>query len=81
MSSFRQRLLADDGFHAGGVAANGVFGVQLVGDVAVVGAGVAFADGGFHQAGEGGEDVDGGVDALVVELAVDEDLAFGDVAR
>ncbi len=44
-------------------------------------AGVAFADGGFHEAGEGGEHVDGGVDALVVELTVDEDLAFGDVAR
>ena len=43
-------------------------------------AGVAFADGGFHQAGEGGEDVDGRVDALVVELPVNEYLAFGDVA-
>ena len=43
-------------------------------------AGVAFADGGFHKAGEGGEDVDWGVDAFVVELAIDEDLAFGDVA-
>lgn len=40
----------------------------------------AFADGRLHEAGEGGEDVDGGVDAAVVELAVDEDLAFGDVA-
>ena len=44
-------------------------------------AGVAFADGGFHEPGEGGKHVDGGVDALVVELTVDEDLAFGDVAR
>lgn len=43
-------------------------------------AGVAFADGGFHKAGEGGEDIDGGVDAFVVELAIDKDLAFGDVA-
>lgn len=43
-------------------------------------AGVAFADGGFHKAGEGGEDVDGRVDAFVVKLAVDEDLAFGNVA-
>ena len=43
-------------------------------------AGVAFADGGFHEPGQRGEDVDGRVDAFVVELAVDEDLAFGDVA-
>ena len=42
--------------------------------------GVAFADGGFHEAGEGGEDVDGGIDTFVVELAVDVDLAFGDIA-
>jgi hypothetical protein len=47
----------------------------------VVLAGAALADGGFHEAGEGGEDVDGRVDAFVVEGAVDEDLAFGDVAR
>lgn len=46
----------------------------------MVTAGEFFANGGFHEAGERGEDVDGGVDALVVELAVDEDLAFGDVA-
>lgn len=43
-------------------------------------AGAAFADGGFHEAGEGGEDVDGRVDAAVVEGTVDVDLAFGDVA-
>ena len=43
-------------------------------------AGVAFADGRFHEAGEGGENVDWGVNAFVVELAVDKDLAFGDVA-
>lgn len=43
-------------------------------------AGVAFADGGLHEAGEGREDVDRGVDAFVVELAVDEDLTFGNVA-
>ena len=46
----------------------------------MVGAGEAFAYGALHEAGEGGEDVDGGVDAFVVQLAVDEDLAFGYVA-
>lgn len=41
---------------------------------------VALADGGLHETRERGEDVDGRVDALVVQLAVDEDLALGDVA-
>ena len=44
-------------------------------------AGVPFADGGFHEAREGREDIDWGVYTFVVELAIDEDLAFGDVAR
>ena len=42
--------------------------------------GMAFADGGFHETGERREDIDGWVDAFVVELAVDIDLAFSDVA-
>ena len=42
--------------------------------------GMAFADGGFHKTGERWEDIDGWVDTFVVELAVDEDLAFSDVA-
>ena len=41
---------------------------------------VAFADGGLHETGKGREDVDGWVDAFVVKLTVDEDLALGDVA-
>ena len=74
-----QRLLADDGLHRCGVAADGVLGVQLVGHVAVVLAGVALADGRLHQTRERGEDVDWRVDTLVVELTVDEDLALGNV--
>ena len=42
--------------------------------------GMAFADGGFHETGERWEDIDGWVDAFVVELAVDVDLTFSDVA-
>jgi hypothetical protein len=75
----RQRFLSDDGLHGGGVTANGVLGVQLVGHVAVVFPCAALADGGLHETGERGEDVDGWVDTLVVELTVDEDLAFRNV--
>ena len=75
-----QRLLTDDSLHAGGVTTDGVFGVQLVGHIAVVLARVAFADGRLHQSGEGREDVDGRVDTLVVERTVDEDLTLGNVS-
>ena len=43
-------------------------------------AGIALTNGGLHETGERGEDVDGWVDTTVVEGAVDEDLTFGDVA-
>lgn len=72
-------LFPHDGFHASSVPTNGVLGVELIGDVAVVFARVALADGGFHESGQGGEHVDGWVDAFIVQLAVDEDLALGDV--
>jgi hypothetical protein len=76
-----QGFLSDDGLHGGGVTANGILGVELVGHVAVVFPCAALADGGLHETGEGGQDVDGWVDTLVVELTVDEDLAFRDVTR
>lgn len=37
-------------------------------------------DGLLHETGEGGQDVDGRVNLLVVQLPVDEDLSFRDVA-
>ena len=43
-------------------------------------ASVAFADGGFHETGEGWKDINGWVNTFVVELTVDEDLSFSDVA-
>ena len=43
-------------------------------------AGMTFADGGFHETREGREDVYGWVDTFVVELTVDENLSFSDVA-
>lgn len=77
----REGLLADDGLHRGGILANGVLCVHLVAHVAVVLARVALANGRLHQPRERGEDVDGRVDAAVVQRAVDKDLALGDVAR
>ncbi len=38
------------------------------------------ANGRLHETGERRENVDGRVDATIVELAVDEDLPLGDVA-
>lgn len=41
---------------------------------------VAFTDGGFHKTREGWQDIDGRIDTFVVELAVNENLTFSDVA-
>ena len=46
----------------------------------MVASGAALADGGLHETGEGWKDVDGRVDALVVELTVNEDLSLRNVA-
>ena len=42
--------------------------------------GVTFTDSRFHQTGKRWEHVDRRVDALVIQLPIDEDLAFCDVA-
>jgi hypothetical protein len=62
-----------------GVSANGVFGIELVGHVRVVLPSAARTDGRFHETGKRRKDVDGRVDALVVELAINEDLPFSDI--
>ena len=41
--------------------------------------GHALTDGRLHETRERGKDVDRGVDTLVVELTVNEDLTFGNV--
>mmetsp|Transcript_45814 Transcript_45814/g.114867 ORF Transcript_45814/g.114867 Transcript_45814/m.114867 type:complete len:213 (-) Transcript_45814:915-1553(-) len=75
-----ESLLADDRLHGGNVLADGVVGVHLVGEGVVVLARHALPDGALHEARERGEHVDGRVDLPVVELAVDVDLALGNVA-
>ena len=74
-----QSLLTDDGLHGGGITTNGVLGVELVGNIRVVATGELLTDGRLHETGQGGQDVDGRVDTLVVKLTVNEDLALGDV--
>lgn len=61
-------FLSNDGLHCRGVTTDGVLGVELVRDVAVVVPGELLADGRLHQSRERREDVNGGVNLTVVEL-------------
>lgn len=54
---------------------------KLVRDIAVVLSSELLADSRLHESGQGGQDVDRGVDLLVVELTIDEDLSLCDIAR
>lgn len=72
-------LLAHHGLHRHGLLAEGVLGVELVGDVPVVVRGPAGPDGALHEPAERGEHVDGGVHLLVVQGPVDVDLPLRDV--
>lgn len=73
-----QSLLTDDGLHGGGVLGSGVVGVELVGNGGVISS--VLLNSFLHETRKGRKHVDGRVDLLVVELSVDEDLSFGDVA-
>jgi hypothetical protein len=52
---------------------------QLVGDISVILSGKLLSNSRLHESGERGQDVDRGVNLLVVELTVDEDLTFCDI--
>lgn len=73
-------LLTDDGLEGLGFLATGVVGVELVGHGGVVNARRVLADGALHETRERRDDVDGRVDVLVVQHAVDKDLALGDIS-
>ena len=64
----RQSCLAEDDHQLLGVLASGVGGEELVHRVGVVGSGLALADALILESGEGGEHVDGRVDALAEKL-------------
>ncbi|GIX65223.1 uncharacterized protein BcabD6B2_46580 [Babesia caballi] len=75
----RHGLLADDSLHRPRVLANGVVGVELVGDRRVVLPGEPLADARLHETRQGRQHVDGRVNAAVVQRPVDEYLALSDV--
>mmetsp|Transcript_7875 Transcript_7875/g.13507 ORF Transcript_7875/g.13507 Transcript_7875/m.13507 type:complete len:340 (-) Transcript_7875:546-1565(-) len=77
----RQRLLPHHRLHGRHILADGVVRVHLVGDIAVVFSSHAFTDGRLHQPRQGRQHVDRRVDLTIVQLALDVDLALGDVAR
>jgi len=54
----RQSFLTHHGLHSLHVFANSVAGVQLVGDIRVILASHALANGGLHQTRQGGQHVD-----------------------
>ena len=75
-----QGLLTDDGLHCLSVLTLGVQGVHLVGDVGVILSGHAITDGSLHESRQGGQDVDGRVDASLVHVSVNVDLTLSDVS-
>ena len=75
-----ERFLADNGDQLAEVTALSVRGVHLVGDSAMVLAGLALADTQVHKAAQAGQHVDRRVDRPAVELAREHDLTLGNVA-
>ena len=78
MIFFSQGFLTDDGLHSGCVLGGSVVGVKLVGYWGMVSS--VLLNSFLHESGKRGQDVNGRVDLFVVELSVNEDLSFSDVA-
>ena len=71
-------FLTDDCLHGCSVLGSGVVSVELIGYRRMIL--TILLNGFLHETGEGGQHVDGRVDLLVVQLSIDEDLSFSDVA-
>lgn len=86
MIFFIKCFLTDDGLHGSSVLADGVGGVEFIGDFGMVDSChdllcvIVNTDCGFHETREGGENVNGRINLLIVELTIDEDLSFSDVS-
>jgi len=52
---------------------------QLIGYISVILSSKLLSDSRLHESGKRGQDIDRGVDLLVVELTIDEDLALCDI--
>mmetsp|Transcript_44392 Transcript_44392/g.74728 ORF Transcript_44392/g.74728 Transcript_44392/m.74728 type:complete len:361 (+) Transcript_44392:445-1527(+) len=76
-----QSLLTDDSLHGHHILANSISCVHLVGHLVVVLAGHALSDSVLHQTRQRRQNVDGGVDLLVVQLPINVHLALRDVSR
>src|SRR5256712_4551588 len=75
-----KRFFPDDRYEAADVLAFRVRRVELVRDLLVVLPRAAFPDPRVHESGQGRQRVDRRIDAFSVEVAVQRDLAFRDVA-
>ncbi len=73
-----QGFLTDDSLHSSGILGCCVVGVELVGHRCVIFS--VLLNSFLHQTGERRKHVNGRINLLVVELPVDKDLSFSDVA-
>lgn len=74
----KRYLLSNDCLHGCSIFGSCVVSVELVGNWSVVLS--VLLNGLLHETGERGEDVDGWIDLLVVQLPIYEDLSLSDVA-
>ena len=75
---FSQGFLTDDCLHGSSVLGSCVVSIKLVGNWSVVFS-VLF-NGFLHQSGQRWQDVDWRVNLFIVQLSIDEDLSFCNVA-
>jgi hypothetical protein len=75
---FSQGFLTDDSLHGSSVLGGCVVSIKLVGNWSVVFS--VFFNGFLHQSGQRWQDVDWWVNLFIVQLSIDEDLSFCDVA-
>mmetsp|Transcript_13236 Transcript_13236/g.27456 ORF Transcript_13236/g.27456 Transcript_13236/m.27456 type:complete len:441 (-) Transcript_13236:62-1384(-) len=76
-----QGFFTDHGLHGHDIFPHGITGVQLIGNGTMIGTSHAFTNGGLHETGQGGQDVNGREDPLGMQLTIQINLSFGNVSR
>ena len=71
-------LLTNDGFHSCGILGSSIVSIELIGNWGMILS--IFFNSLLHQTGERRKDIDWWVDLLIMELTINEDLTFCDVA-